>query len=259
MRIRILEEKAEEKDRETKDLREKLEDKDAEIRELRVKIEEIGKDGRNEEEESIKSGRSKERSRMTSSRSSYIGSDINEDQLSIREVRKVRKWMADKERQKRRNNITLKRVDIYKVRRQMKEEGKEEGWKEWVEEYIKTKLGVEGKVTFWQIRGRVIIATLENEEMKREVMVNKSKLKGEQYYIENDLTWEERKLQERIGKWAIEQREKGEMIKIGRGKVRIKEKWIFWEEIEKDLKKKEEGRRERSVEENQRGTKKRRE
>lgn len=91
MRIRILEENAEEKDRETKDLREKLENKDAEIRELRVKIEEIGKDGRNEEEESIKSGRSKERSRMTSSRGSYIGSDINEDQLSIREVRKVRK------------------------------------------------------------------------------------------------------------------------------------------------------------------------
>lgn len=141
----------------------------------------------------------------------------------------------------------------------MKEEGKEEGWKEWVEEFIKTKLGVEGKVTFWQIRGRVIIATLENEEMKREVMVNKSKLKGEQYYIENDLTWEERKLQERIGKWAKEQREKGEVIKIGRGKVRIKEKWIFWEEIEKDLEKKEESKRERSVEENQRGTKERRE
>lgn len=90
-------------------------------------------------------------------------------------------------------------------------------------------------------------------------MVNKSKLKGEQYYIENDLTWEERKLQERIGKWAKEQREKGEVIKIGRGKVRIKEKWIFWDEIEKDLEKEEEGRRERSVEEKQRGEKERRE
>lgn len=91
IRIRILEEKAEEKDRETKDLREKLEDKDAEIRELRVKIEEIGKDGRTEKEKPIKSGRSRERSRMTSSRGSYIGSDINEDQLSTGEVGKVRK------------------------------------------------------------------------------------------------------------------------------------------------------------------------
>ena len=257
IRIRIVEEKLEEKDREIKDLKEKNEVKDVEIRELKEKIEEIGKETSFEDIESLKRERSRERSRAASSRGSYIGSDFSDDRLSVREVGKVRKWLIDKERIERRNNITLKGIDIYTVRKQMREEGKEEEWMNWVEKFIKVKLGVEGKVIDCTIRGRVIIATLENEIIKREVMVNKSKLKGEQIYIDNDLTWEERKIQERIGKWAKEQREKGEEIKVGRGKVKIKDKWIFWEEIEKGMEKAEEGRGERSNDDKQRREKER--
>lgn len=68
--------------------------------------------------------------------------------------------------------------------------------------------------------------------MKRK---NKLKgIKGEQIFIENDLTWEERKIQERINKWAKEKKSIEEDIKIGVGKVRIKDIWKFWSDIEKE-------------------------
>lgn len=68
--------------------------------------------------------------------------------------------------------------------------------------------------------------------MKRK---NKLKgIKGEQIFIENDLTWEERKIQERINKWAKEKKSIEEDIKIGIGKVRIKDIWKFWSDIEKE-------------------------
>lgn len=66
--------------------------------------------------------------------------------------------------------------------------------------------------------------------MKRK---NKLKeIKEEQIFIENDLTWEERKIQERINKWAKEKKSIEEDIKIG--KVRIKDIWKFWSDIEKE-------------------------
>lgn len=43
----------------------------------------------------------------------------------------------------------------------------------------------------------MIIARLENKEVKKEVMRNKFILKGEKIFIENDLSWEERKIQEK--------------------------------------------------------------
>ncbi|KYN29353.1 hypothetical protein ALC57_01207, partial [Trachymyrmex cornetzi] len=68
---------------------------------------------------------------------------------------------------------------------------------------------------------------------KRDIMGNKYKFKGEQVYVENDLSWEERKIQEQINRWAKERRGKGEDIEIARGKVRIEGKWIYWEELER--------------------------
>lgn len=54
-------------------------------------------------------------------------------------------------------------------------------------------------------------------------MRNKNKLKGETIYIENDLTWEERKIQERISRWAKIQ--KGKEVKIRMGRVKIDNAW----------------------------------
>lgn len=46
----------------------------------------------------------------------------------------------------------------------------------------------------------MIVARIENEEKKKEIMANKNRLRGERVYIENDLSWEERKVQERINR-----------------------------------------------------------
>lgn len=43
----------------------------------------------------------------------------------------------------------------------------------------------------------MIIVRLENKEVKKQVMRNKFILKGEKIFIENDLSWEERKIQEK--------------------------------------------------------------
>jgi len=46
--------------------------------------------------------------------------------------------------------------------------------------------------------GPVIIVKIEGEEGKKEIMRNKFKLKDDRMYIENDLSIEERKIQEKI-------------------------------------------------------------
>lgn len=87
---------------------------------------------------------------------------------------------------------------------------------------IKEKVGIDCKVINCRESGAVIIVRLENVESKREIMRNKFKLKGEKIFIENDLSWEERKIQERINRWVRRQREKGLDVKVGLGRVRVK-------------------------------------
>lgn len=71
--------------------------------------------------------------------------------------------------------------------------------KERAKGFLREKIGIECKVEYCS-SGTVIIVKLDREETKREIMRNKNKLKWETIYIENDLTWEERKTQERISR-----------------------------------------------------------
>jgi len=89
--------------------------------------------------------------------------------------------------------------------------------------------------------GTVVVIKLEDEETKKTVMRNKSRLKGENIFIENDLSWEERNVQGRINRWVKEQRRKGMEVKIGIGRVRVKGIWA-WGDVER-----EERRREREA------------
>lgn len=54
------------------------------------------------------------------------------------------------------------------------------------------------------------MATLEGEEMKRKVMRQKYKLKGG-IFLEHDLSWKERKVQENLNRWAKTEREKSKV------------------------------------------------
>lgn len=86
--------------------------------------------------------------------------------------------------------------------------------KVWLKEFLKRELNTEGNITQVRISGKVLIAKLNTEEEKREIMKKKNRLKGGSIFIENDLSWEERKVQERINTWAKLQRGKGKDIKI---------------------------------------------
>lgn len=93
--------------------------------------------------------------------------------------------------------------------------------KEWVEKFLKGKLDLKiYKVVFCRMSDRVVIAKLGSKKEKREMMKKKNRLKGE-IYIENDVTWEELKTQEKIKIWIKEERQKGEDVKIGIGRVRV--------------------------------------
>lgn len=128
----MLEEKDKERKREVKVLREMIEI---------MKKEQETEDVESNSTFSEKSGKSRNKSRAASSRGSCWGSEISEDELSIRKIGRVRKWLSDKKRMERRNNITLKSIEIYKISRQMKEEGKG-NWREWVGKFLKSKIGM---------------------------------------------------------------------------------------------------------------------
>lgn len=57
-------------------------------------------------------------------------------------------------------------------------EGRNTIRKEEIEEFINEKLGVKTKALWCRKSGRVVVAKLESEEKKKEVMKNKSKLKS---------------------------------------------------------------------------------
>lgn len=106
-------------------------------------------------------------------------------------------------KEERKNNIKIK-GDI----------GEIEMTKEGIEKYIKEKIGIEIKIINCRTSGNVIIATIEEEEMKKEVIKHKNRLKGGRVFIENDFTWEERKIQEKINNWVKGEKEKGKDVKV---------------------------------------------
>jgi hypothetical protein len=151
----------------------------------------------------------------------------------MREVGKIKKLISDREKEERKNNIAIKEMRYERDIRLLKEK---------VQEFLKDNLEIECKIENCRMSGKMIIAKLGDEETKREVMRRKNKLKGGTIFIENDLTWEERKIQERINKWAKEYKARGIQIKIGIGKMKINGFWKNWVDIEREIKEKNEGR-----------------
>lgn len=130
--------------------------------------------------------------------------------------------MAEKENEDRRCNIVKKGIKA--------KEGM--NGKTWVEEFLTERL--ECNIIKYWVSGVVIVARVESEEKEREIMMNKNRLRGERVFIENDLSKEEGKIQEKINKWAKEKRQTGEDIKIGLGNVRVEGVWKYSEVIERE-------------------------
>jgi len=124
----------------------------------------------------------------------------------------------------RRRNIVIKGI---------KPEG---NLKRWVQEFLKDSIRVECGIEDCWMSGEVVIVKVEKDEDKREVMRWKKKLaEGRVYrkvFIENDLTWEDRKVQGRMNVWENIYRAKGKEIKVGFGRVRVDGEWKDWREVE---------------------------
>jgi hypothetical protein len=181
----------------------------------------------NEESEGQEDGRSEWS--MRSRTYSRASGESKNGGLSEREIDRFRRWAAEREKEDRRLNVIIKGISLPEAVQKDRL-----GSRKWTEELIKKRIGVECKITNCRVSGSVIIAKIDSEEKKREIMENKAKLKGERIFIENDKSWEQRRIQERIKSWGRKQKEKGVHVKIGFGRVRIGDIWRPWEEIERE-------------------------
>ncbi|KYN09549.1 hypothetical protein ALC57_18336 [Trachymyrmex cornetzi] len=154
-------------------------------------------------------------------------SEGSTDRLSGKEIGAIRKLMGEKEREERKCNIVIKGFNW---------EGNKETEKgrERAKEFIKEKIRVDTEVVSWRMSGPVAIIKVGSEEMKREIMINKYKLRGGKVFFENDLNFEERRTQSMINRWVKAQENRRGDIKIGYGRVKIRGIWKDWKEIERE-------------------------
>ncbi|KYM96955.1 hypothetical protein ALC62_12371 [Cyphomyrmex costatus] len=187
------------------------------IRDLEVKAIERENWFREKLEEVESDFKKKNKSESSRGRTRSVGSI---GKLSVKEVDSIKRLVWEKERDERRHNIVIKGIT--------EAEGgsikEAEGYKIWAKDFLKDKVGVECEIERCWKSGPVIIVKLRKENDKKEVMTNKHKLKGGKIFIENDLSFEDRKIQERINRWVKKRKEEGDggEIKVGLGRVKVK-------------------------------------
>jgi len=174
--------------KEKKELKERIERMEQELKGFKMGEEKRERDG--EEEEKREGGRRR------------IG---GEEENWRERVRKLERRCEIRERGERKRNLLIRGL----------KEGKE-GMREEVERVMK-RIGVEVKVK--EIRrietgrkeiGSRAIVRVESEDEKTRIMQNKWKLKGGELWIEDDLTWEERRIKWKLTQIARIEEERGE-------------------------------------------------
>jgi hypothetical protein len=79
----------------------------------------------------------------------------------------------------------------------------------------------------------MMLTKIESWEQKKDIMLNKSKLKerkGQRMYTDDDLTNGEKKAQKKLREVAREERVRGKRVKIGDKKIQINREWFIWVE-----------------------------
>lgn len=138
--------------------------------------------------------------------------------MSERDMVRMKKLLAEKDKCDRQNNIVIKglRANVENV-------------KELVQDFINSKLKLKIEVDSVWGNKNVIIAKIKGEG-KNEIMSNKSKLTGSNVFIENDLSFEDRKRQGTIRNWVKEKKEEGWAVKAGFNRILFRGVWRKWEE-----------------------------
>lgn len=134
------------------------------------------------------------------------------------------------ERERRKKNLVFK--GVRKVEGGSMEEIKnicrEIGVDIEIEEIRKIKTGREEK-------GDMLIVKVMSEENKRKILENKRKLKGGSIWIEEDLSFKERKMRWNLRRVAEEERRRERAVRMGNGRIWIENAWWFWDEDEEVL------------------------
>lgn len=154
--------------------------------------------------------------------------------MTERDIVRMKKLLAEKERNERQNNIVIRGLNA-----------NGEDLKEFVESFIKLDLGIDIEVDSAWGKGRIIIAKIKGNG-KAEVIKNKNKLGQRQIFIENDLPVEDRIRQSEIRNWIKGKKEEGWNLKAGFNRVLFKGTWRKWEEKEAIEKEMEETRQRKS-------------
>ena len=141
--------------------------------------------------------------------------------FSERDVAQMKRLLADTERKEKIDIIAIKGLDI---------DEKNIRANKVVQNISKDKIKVEVEVKSAWVRGKVIVAKLGSVEEKEKVMRNKNKLAGTRIFIENFRNYDERKRQEKIRAWLKTKKEKGWLLKIGFGKIFLKDTWYRWKD-----------------------------
>ena len=144
-------------------------------------------------------------------------------------ITSMEKKIWQQERNEKRNNIVIKGAKINETN--MKEE---------LENMINEDTGIEIKIieaySLGKATGRnIIVAKIEQRGQKILLMKNKNKLRGKNYFIEDDLTKEEQEVQKKIVARAREERNRGLKTKIGYKKLIIEDKKYIWNDTDKNL------------------------
>ena len=146
-------------------------------------------------------------------------------------VREIEGKWERKEREERRRNAVIRGINL---------EGKEiektvvkllkdiwvEGEMEWIRELGTRKEEGEG----------MALVRMKEGAGKRELMLKKNKLKGRRERVEDDLTFEERRMQWMIRRVAEQEQQKGKRVRVSNRGIWIEKEWWEWDEQEEALK-----------------------
>lgn len=147
--------------------------------------------------------------------------------LSLR-ISQLERTTEREEKQKRRENIIIKGSSF-----------QEENLKENITKYLNKKLEIEIEVSEAYLIGKGtnknVIAKLKNFNQKLDVLKNKRKLQQEKIFIQSDMTVREREIQANLREIAREEREKGNIAKVGYNYIVINKAIYDWNEMTQSI------------------------
>ena len=146
------------------------------------------------------------------------------------ELRRLKKTIEENERKGRKNNIVIRGLSTNAKAGNIKDSARK-----WLEQ----KFGIKDKVKYVKTTGfegkEIIIVEMDEWKTKEKIMKEKSKLRGENIYIDHDMTKEEREIQRKLRMRAREEKEAGRIAKVGYRKIFIDGKQWEWIDEEGEL------------------------